>query len=529
MAGFTFTPLTPSAYLDRAAWVFRDRTAVVDGERSFTYAEFADRAHRLAGALLGLGVPPGGRVAALCVNSHTMLELHNGVPLAGGVLVPLNIRLSRDELTYIVRHSGARILVATAELADVATDVAAAAGARAVIAGGEPDEYEALLASARPAAVPCEDERGLLAISYTSGTTGRPKGVMYHHRGAYLQALAAAFHARLAADSVYLWTLPMFHCDGWCFTWAATAAGATHLCLRTIDPARIWELLRTQGVTHFSAAPTVLTMIVNAPEATAGPPLAPPVQVQTGGAPPSPTLIAAMAGAGLRVTHLYGLTETYGPVAINDWHPDWNAKPPAEQAVLQARQGVGNVIAERLRVVGPDGRDVPADGATIGELVCRGNDLMLGYYRDEEATAAADLGGWFRTGDLAVMHPDGYAEIRDRAKDIIISGGENIASVEVERVLDSHPAVLESAVVGRPDDRWGEAAVAFVTLRPGGHTTPDELIGHVRARLAHFKAPREVTLVAELPKTSTGKIQKHVLRQQARAQKPGAAGPSSLG
>ena len=350
MAGFTFTPLTPSAYLDRAAWVFRDRTAVVDGERSFTYAEFADRAHRLAGALLGLGVRPGGRVAALCVNSHIMLELHNGVPLAGAVLVPLNIRLSRDELTYILRHSGAQVLVATAGLADVAADIAAAAGARPVIAGGEPDEYEALLASARPAAVPCEDERGLLAISYTSGTTGRPKGVMYHHRGAYLQALAAAFHARLAADSVYLWTLPMFHCDGWCFTWAATAAGATHLCLRAIDPARIWELLRTRGVTHFSAAPTVLTMIVNAPEAMTGPPLAPPVQVQTGGAPPSPTLIARMAEAGLQVTHLYGLTETYGPVAINDWHPDWNAKPPAEQAVLQARQGVGNVIAERLRV-----------------------------------------------------------------------------------------------------------------------------------------------------------------------------------
>src|SRR2546429_2257173 len=298
MAGFTFTPLTPSAYLDRAAWVFRDRTAVVDGERSFTYAEFADRAHRLAGALLGLGVPPGGRVAALCVNSHIMLELHNGVPLAGAVLVPLNIRLSRDELTYIVRHSGAQVLIATAELADVATGVAAAAGARPVIAGGAPDEYEALLASARPAAVPCEDERGLLAISYTSGTTGRPKGVMYHHRGAYLQALAAAFHAPPAADSLYLWTPPMFHCDGWCFTSAATAAGATHLCLRAIDPARIWELLRTRGVTHFSAAPSVLTMIVSAPEATAVPPLAPPVQGQTGGAPPSPALNVPMAEAG---------------------------------------------------------------------------------------------------------------------------------------------------------------------------------------------------------------------------------------
>ena len=517
MAGFTFTPLTPSAYLDRAAWVFRDRVAIVDGGRSFTYAEFADRAHRLAGALQRIGVQPGDRVAALCVNSHVMLELHNGVPLAGAVLVPLNIRLSRDELTHILRHSGTRALVATAELADTAAEVAAAAGARLTVAGGAPDEYEKLLASADPVTVPCEDERALLAISYTSGTTGRPKGVMYHHRGAYLQALAAAFHARLAADSVYLWTLPMFHCDGWCFTWAVTAAGATHLCLRAIDPAQVWGLLRTRGVTHFSAAPTVLTMIVNAPEATAGPPLAPPVRVQTGGAPPSPALIARMAGAGLQVTHLYGLTETYGPLAINDWHPDWNAKSPAEQAVLQARQGVGNVIAERLRGVDPAGRDVPADGTTIGELVCRGNDLMLGYYQDEDATAAADLDGWFRTGDLAVMHPDGYAEIRDRAKDIIISGGENIASVEVERVLDSHPAVLESAVVGRPDDLWGEIPVAFVALRPGGRTTPDELIEHVRARLAHFKAPKDVILVTDLPKTSTGKIEKHVLREQARA------------
>ncbi|MGE5131778.1 MAG: AMP-binding protein [Gemmatimonadota bacterium] len=519
MAGFTFTELTPSAYLDRAGWVYRDRVAIIDGDRTFTYAEFAERAHRLAGALQQLGVQRGDRVAALCVNSHVMLELHNGVPLAGAVLVPLNIRLSPDELVYIVQHSGARVLVATAELAKVAADVAAAAGARLVVAGGEEDEYDGLVAAAAPVTVPCEDERGLLAISYTSGTTGRPKGVMYHHRGAYLQSLSTAFHARLSPGSVYLWTLPMFHCDGWCFTWAATAAGATHLCLRAIDPARVWELLRTAGVTHFSAAPTVLTMIVNAPEATAGPPLDPPVAVQTGGAPPSPTLIGRMAEAGLQVTHLYGLTETYGPLALNDWQPEWNSKPLAEQALLQARQGVGNVIADRLRVAGPDGRDVPADGETIGELVCRGNDVMLGYYRDEAATAAADLGGWFRTGDLAVMHPDGYAEIRDRAKDIIISGGENIASVEVERVLDSHPAVLESAVVGRPHELWGEVPVAFVALRPGASATPEELTGHVRARLAHFKAPKEIILVTELPKTSTGKIQKHVLRGRAGEQR----------
>jgi fatty-acyl-CoA synthase len=482
-----------------------------------TRRDVADRAHRLAGALHGLGAGPGERVAALCANSHVMLELHNGVPLAGAVLVPLNIRLSSDELVYILRHSGARVLVATSELAATAAGAAAAAGTRLVVAGGEQDEYEGLLAAAEPLTVTCQDERGLLAISYTSGTTGRPKGVMYHHRGAYLQALATAFHARLTAASVYLWTLPMFHCDGWCFTWGVTAAGATHLCLRSFDPARVWELLRTRGVTHFSAAPTVLTMLVSAREAVAGAPADPPVAVQTGGAPPSPALVARMAAAGLQVTHLYGLTETYGPLAINDWHPEWHALPAEEQAALQARQGVGNVIADRLRVVDRSGRDVPADGTTIGELVCRGNDVMLGYYRDDDATAAADLGGWFRTGDLAVMHPDGYAEIRDRAKDIIISGGENIASVEVERVLDSHPAVLESAVVGRPHELWGEVAVAFVAVRPGMQVTPEELTGHVRSRLAHFKAPRDVVLVTELPKTSTGKIQKHVLRDQARS------------
>jgi fatty-acyl-CoA synthase len=517
MAGFTFTPLTPSAYLDRAGWVFRDRIAIIDGERRFTYGEFASRAHRLAGALRGLGVGPGDRVAALCVNSHVMLELHNGVPLAGAVLVPLNIRLSPGELAAIVGHSGARVLVTTAELAGTAASVTAGTGARLVVAGGAADEYEGLLAAAGPATTACEDERGLLAISYTSGTTGRPKGVMYHHRGAYLQALAAAYHARLAADSVYLWTLPMFHCDGWCFTWAVTAAGATHVCLRAIDRDVVWDLLRTGGVTHFSAAPTVLTMVSSAPQATAGPPLDPPVRVQTGGAPPSPALITRMAEAGLQVMHLYGLTETYGPLAINDWHPEWNEEPLASQAILQARQGVGNVIADRLRVVDPSGQDVPADGATIGELVCRGNDVMLGYYRDEEATAAADLGGWFRTGDLAVMHPDGYAEIRDRAKDIIISGGENIASVEVERVLDAHPAVLESAVVGRPHELWGEVPVAFVTLRQGSRASAAELTEHVRARLAHFKAPEDVIVVTDLPKTSTGKIQKHALREQARA------------
>lgn len=514
LAGFTFATLTPTAFLDRAAWVFRDRVAVIDGDRRLTYAEFGDRSRRLAGALGELDVAPGDRVAALCVNSHVMLEMHNGVLLAGAALVPLNIRLSTDELTYIVEHSGSKVLVATEELAEQAREVAKRAGVRLVLAGGPDDEYEGLLAAAEPRALPCPDERGLLGISYTSGTTGRPKGVMYHHRGAYLQALAMAFHTRLAADSVYLWTLPMFHCHGWCFTWGVTAAGATHLCLRAVDPARIWQLIREEGVTHYSAAPTVLTMVANAPEAGRGPAPQHPVRVQTGGAPPSPTLLARMAELRMDVTHLYGLTETYGPVAVNDWHPEWNALAVDEQATLKARQGVGNVVAERMRVVDEAGRDVPADGETIGELVCRGNDVMLGYYRDEAATADVTVDGWFRTGDLGVLHPNGYVEIRDRAKDVIISGGENIASVEVERVLDAHPAVLESAVVGKPDEKWGEVPVAFVTLREGAAADADGLIAHVRGRLAHFKAPKEVVFV-DLPKTSTGKIQKNVLRQRA--------------
>jgi fatty-acyl-CoA synthase len=514
MAEFTFTPLTPPAFLERSGLVFRDRLAVIDGSRRFTYGEFLDRARRLTGALADLGVGPGDRVAALCVNSHVMLELHNGVPMRGAVLVPLNIRLSAGELTHIVRHSGARILVATPELAGRAREVAGAAGVRLLIAGGPEDEYEALL-DTEPRPVACEDERALLAINYTSGTTGLPKGVMYHHRGAYLQSLAMAFHAGLDPSSAYLWTLPMFHCDGWCFTWAVTAAGGTHVCLRAVDPAEIWRLLREEGVTHFSAAPTVLTMIANAPEAQAGPPLGTTVRVQTGGAPPTPTLLARMAGLRMEVTHLYGLTETFGPIAVNQWQPQWDELSPEDRAARKARQGVGNVIAERLRVVDETGADVPADGETMGEIVVRGNDVMLGYYRDEQATAEVDLKGWLRTGDLAVRHPDGYLEIRDRSKDVIISGGENIASVEVERVIDSHPSVLESAVVGFPDDKWGQVPVAFVSLRKdAAPVTAEEIVSYVRERLAHFKAPRKV-IFGELPKTSTGKIQKNVLRERA--------------
>jgi fatty-acyl-CoA synthase len=525
VASFTFSPLTPTAFLARSAAVFPDRPAVVDGDRRFTYREFADRSRRLAGALASLGVRPGDRVAALCGNSATMLEMHHGVPWAQGVLVPLNTRLSADELAYIVEHSGTSVLVADEAFAEPAGKVAGTAGIRLVVSSPQAsdDEYEQLLREADPVALPCEDETSLLALNYTSGTTGAPKGVMYHHRGAYLQAMAMAMHTGLGPTSQYLWTLPMFHCDGWCFPWAVTAAGATHICLPKVEPATIWRLLRGEGVTHFSAAPTVLTMIATAPEAE-GEPLSQRIEVQTGGAPPTPTLLARMADLQMNVTHLYGLTETYGPAVVNQWNPDWDELPGERHAELKARQGVQNLIADQLRVTDEQGTDVPADGETIGEIDLRGNDVMLGYYRDEEATETATLSGetggratgWFRTGDLGVVYPDGYVEIRDRSKDIIISGGENISSVEIERVLDAHPAVLESAVVAEPHEKWGEVPVAHVTLREGAEVDADELAEHVRSRLARFKVPKSFVF-GELPKTSTGKVQKKVLRERSTA------------
>ena len=512
MAEFTFAPLTPASFLDRAAAVFADRIAIVDGERTFTYRDMFDRCRRLTGALAAMGVGHEDRVAALCANSHVMLELHHAVPMRGAALVPVNIRLSAPEMAEILGHSGASLLVATQEFADLARRLAGERDLPYVIAGGSDDSYEAWLAGADPAQVsPGQiDERQLLAINYTSGTTGRPKGVMYHHRGAYLQATAMAYHARLGPGARYLWTLPMFHCNGWCFTWAVTAAGGTHVCLRAVDTAEIWRLLRAEGITHFSAAPTVLTMI--AEDAAAGP-LDHEVHVDTGGAPPSATLLARLEKMRFAVTHLYGLTETYGPLAINEWQPEWDSLEPAEQATLRARQGAANIIARPLRVLDDEGRDVPADGETIGEIAVSGNDVMLGYYHDDEATRAVTRAGCFLTGDLAVMYPNGYIEIRDRSKDIIISGGENIASVEVEQVLDSHPSVVESAVVGMPHDRWGEVPVAFVTLRKDD-VDADALTEYARERLARYKVPKRFDF-GDLPKTSTGKIQKNVLRDRA--------------
>jgi fatty-acyl-CoA synthase len=508
MAQFTFDPLTPTRFLSRSAQVYKDQTAVVDGPLSYTYEEFADRSARLAGGLAARGVTPGDRIAALCANGHELLELHHGVAWASATLVPLNPRLTADELSHIVRHSGAALLVATTEYDVLAREVAGACRIEAVVG----PQYEALVAAGEPL-VADNAETDLLAINYTSGTTGDPKGVMYHHRGAYLQALAMVHHAGLSADTRYLWTLPMFHCNGWSFVWALTAAGGTHVCQRRFDAAGTWQAIASGGATHLCAAPTVLTMIAEAARAVGVQQYDARLRVMTGGAPPTPTLLAALERLGIEVTHLYGMTETYGPFAINEWRPSWDAHDPVRKAVLRARQGVGNIISTRMRIVDDQGQDVPNDGETVGEIVVRGNNVMLGYYRDEEATARADLDGWLRTGDLAVMHPDYYIEIRDRVKDLIISGGENISSLQVEAVLNTHPSVIESAVVAREHPVWGEVPVAFVETRED--VTPDDLITHARSHLAGFKVPKEV-LFEELPRTSTGKIAKASLRQRLR-------------
>jgi fatty-acyl-CoA synthase len=501
--------------------VWADRTAVVDGLRSWTYAQHHDRVRRLAGALTGaLGVEPGDRVAMLLPNVSAALELHYAVPGVGAILVPLNTRLSAHDYAYILDHSGASVLVGYRALADVleaALDEFGRDRVRVIwVDGSSESDYEALLAAAQPADLRTPtDERQVISIGYTSGTTGRPKGVMTTHRGAYLHSLGVIAEAGLTPRSAYLWTLPMFHCNGWAYTWAATAMGVKHVCLPEIDPAVIWHALLEEGVTHLCAAPTVVVMMLHANEAR---PCPQPVRLFIGGAPPAPALLERAASLGIAVTHLYGLTETYGPIAVCAWNPDWDDRPAEDQARLRARQGVGTVVSERLRVVDREMRDVPRDGVTLGEVVMRGNNVMVGYYRDPDATATAFSGGWFHSGDLAVMHPDGYVELRDRLKDVIISGGENIATIEVEQALTAHPSIVEAAVVAAPDERWGEVPVAFVTVHGGQAPDVDELREFLRGRLARFKVPKRIVVVEELPKTGTGKIQKFVLRDQLATQ-----------
>jgi fatty-acyl-CoA synthase len=508
--GLSFEPMTPVSYLDRAAAAHGDRVAVVDGEERWTYAELRDRCRRLAGGLAPLAA--GRPVAVLAPNTHVLLEAHFGVPWAGVPLVAVNTRLSAGEVAYILEHSEAGVLVHDPVFDELVADaLGRLAAPPMVIRVGE--QYEELLANATPRAVTPSDERAVLSINYTSGTTGKPKGVMYHHRGAYLQALAMVGHTGLSPSAVHLWTLPMFHCNGWCFPWAVTAAAATHVCLPKLEPSEVWRLIRREGVTHLNGAPTVLSMLAYAPEAG---PVSPAVRVATGGAPPSPAILRRMGELGFDVTHLYGLTETFGPAMICDWRPEWNTLDAPAQARMKARQGVGNMIACRVRVITEDGADAPADGMTLGQIALRGNNVMLGYLKDAQATELAAPDGWFRTGDLGVMHVDGYVELRDRSKDVIISGGENIASVEVEQVIADHPAVLDVAVIAVPDDKWGEVPAAYVTLHDGASVSESEIVEHVRGRLARFKAPKSVVF-GELPKTSTGKIQKYVLRERAWA------------
>jgi fatty-acyl-CoA synthase len=508
------TELTPVSFLTRSAYVFPDKPAVVHGERRYTYREFEARVNRLASALRRAGLGKHDRVAFLCPNIPAMLEAHFGVPAAGGVLVAINIRLSSDEIGYILKHSSARFLFVDAELEPLIKplDLSGVRVVRVDDTGAAGDPYEDFLGGGAPAPVESwlEDEDEILAINYTSGTTGRPKGVIYTHRGAYINAVGEILETGVSWDARYLWTLPMFHCNGWCFTWGVTAVAGTHFCLRRVDPGRVWELLDTEGITHYNGAPTVQIGIVNHPRAHR---LARPVTVTVAGAPPSPTLLGKLKELNLRPVHVYGLTETYGPHTVCAWHAEWDALPADEQARLAARQGQGYAVFDLVRVVDDKMNDVPRDGETLGEVIMRGNNVMGGYFEQPDATSEAFRGGWFHSGDIAVWHRDGYIELRDRKKDIIISGGENISTIEVEQCVVRHPAVLECAVVAIPDTKWGERPKAFVTLKPGQQATEADIIDFCKQHIAHFKAPAAVEF-GDLPKTSTGKVQKFVLRDK---------------
>ncbi|WP_372514094.1 acyl--CoA ligase family protein [Rhodococcus pyridinivorans] len=525
--------MSPLRFLERSTAVFPDRTAIIHGDRTYTYAEFADEAQRLA-RVLRSRIEPGDKIAYLTPNVPEMLIAHFAVPLAGGVLVALNSRLAGPELEYILDHSETKLLFVDSELlgsvANVRDNVPGVAEiievpdstvpAPEVPAGVATARYDEFLAQAdsldaTPLPWSVDDELGVITLNYTSGTTGKPKGVMYTHRGAYLNSLGETFHNSFDGQSKYLWTLPMFHCNGWCTPWAVTAAAGTHICLRAVRADAIWDAIDNLGVTNLCGAPAVCSTIANAEQAH---PLDRPLRITTAGAPPSPTVIAQLEQIGITVVHVYGLTEVYGPYTICEYQDSWDDKPADERAALLSRQGVGMLQAETARVVDEDMNDVPADGETMGEIVLRGNNVMLGYYKDPDATEEAFRGGWFHTGDLGVMYPDGYIQLKDRAKDIIISGGENISTVEVEQAIVSHPAVLDVAVVGVPDEKWGERPKAFVILKKGESVTAEEIIDYTRTLLAGYKVPRDIVFPLELPRTSTGKILKFELRSAEAAE-----------
>jgi fatty-acyl-CoA synthase len=518
------TPLSPVDFARRTRRLHGGRQAVVDGELRLTYEQFFDRCDRWSSALQGMGVAQGDRVATIAPNTHAQLEAFYAVPQLGAVLVPINYRLTPEDFVYIVNHSGATVvcvhsdyLKAVDGVRDQMPEVRHFVAFEGATHGSDGWlDYETAIAGAGPDFTRPEiSERDLLSINYTSGTTARPKGVMITHRNAAMNTIGTLLHLPIAVGERYLWTLPMFHANGWTYTWTVTAAGGTHICLRKVDPATIFALIRDEHVSWLSAAPTVLISLANAPAAVRGEVPA-GVHVVTAGAPPAAATIERMEGEfGWEVTQAYGLTETAPFITVCAPVPEHEGLAPADRAVIKARQGVELLTSGELRVVDADSTEVPADGATVGEIVVRGNVVMEGYYRDPEATERAMGDGWFHTGDAAVVHPDGYVEIRDRIKDVIISGGENISSVEVEGVLLRHPAVQEVAIVGLPSEKWGETPHAFVVLREGGQATEEDIIALARERLAHFKAPRGVTFVGELPKTATGKIQKYVLRKGA--------------
>ena len=524
-----FQPLTPLTFLARAAEVYPDAIAIIHGARSWKYREFHARAKKLASALSRRGIKRGDTVSVMLANTPAMIEAHYGVPMAGAVLNTINTRLDAVIVAFGLDHAETKVLIIDREFSKVAKEALALAKAKPLIIDYDDPEFAG--AGERLGSIEYEeflragdadfawqmpgDEWDAISLNYTSGTTGDPKGVVYHHRGAYLLALANVVTCGMGKHPVYLWTLPMFHCNGWCFTWTLSVVAGTHVCLRAVRAASIFDAVAAHKVTHLCGAPIVMSTLLNAP-AQEKKPLPHVVEFVTAAAPPPESVLAAMKIAGFNVTHVYGLTETYGPASINDWHDEWDALPPAEQAVKKARQGVRYPVLEALDVLDPETMQrVPRDGETLGEVMFRGNVVMKGYLKNKSSTEAAFAGGWFHSGDLGVVHPDGYIQLKDRSKDIIISGGENISSIEVEDALYKHPAVAVVGVVAKLDEKWGETPCAFVELKPGADATADELIAWCRSHLAAYKCPRHIVF-AEIPKTSTGKIQKFKLREMAK-------------
>ena len=525
-----FQSMSPVGFVARSAAAYPKKIAVIDGERRFSYFTFYERCRRLASALMKLGVAKGDTVSVMAANVPALLEAHYGVPMVGAVVNALNIRLDADTIAFILEHAETRVLLTDRAFSSTIKLALSQVDRKFVVIDiDHPEiqegqflgkwEYEEFLESGDPEfqwSLP-DDEWNSIALNYTSGTTGNPKGVVYHHRGAYLNAMGSAIAFGFHPNTVYLWTLPMFHCNGWTNTWSITAVGGTHVCLRQVEPGRIFQLIEKHQVTHLSGAPIVLNMLIHAPDEDKREFVHGPIEIATGGAAPPSAVLSGMKALGFNVRHLYGLTESYGPSTDCVWQSDWDDLSFEDQVKKVARQGVRSITLEGQRVVDPQSmEDVPADAETIGEIVLRGNTIMKGYLCNADATEAALKDGWFHTGDLAVVHPDGYVEIKDRAKDIIISGGENISSLEVEEVLYRHPKIMEAAVVAKPDEKWGETPCAFVArISSEEDLTEDEVIDFCRNNMARFKAPSRI-IFGELPKTSTGKIQKFVLRERVK-------------